>query len=44
MRVIETEIDEQVVSSGWKTAIPLVAAGIASLLSEINLSEINLKA
>jgi uncharacterized membrane protein HdeD (DUF308 family) len=28
MRVIESEVDEQVVSSGWTTAIPLVAVGI----------------
>ncbi|WP_203225951.1 HdeD family acid-resistance protein [Calothrix sp. PCC 6303] len=32
MRVIEPEIDEQVVSSGWTTAIPLVAVGIAILM------------
>ena len=32
MRTIEPEIDEQVVSSGWTTAIPLVAVGIAILM------------
>ncbi|MHC5855744.1 DUF308 domain-containing protein [Nostoc sp.] len=32
MRVIEPKIDEQIVSSGWTTAIPLVAVGIAILM------------
>ncbi|MEH1923002.1 HdeD family acid-resistance protein [Nostoc sp.] len=32
MRTIEPETNEQVVSSGWTTAIPLVAVGIAILM------------